>query len=217
MPKREITDIGDARLVRALAHPLRIRILGILENRVASPSEIAEELGVPTSNVSYHVRMLRGFRLIKLVRRAQRRGAIEHYYEAVGRIGISDRAWSQVPDAVKEAMTAAILRQIGDYVNSAAQLGGFDRAETHVTRTPMVLDDEGFKQLSKELMAFYERARAIAAESEQRVSSDPHAENIDAGLVLMLFEGQDFTAKPAGSGAQRRARSRSERAARSPA
>lgn len=217
MPKREITDIGDARLVRALAHPLRIRILGVLENRVASPSEIAEELGIPTANVSYHVRMLRGFGLIKLVRRVQRRGAVEHYYEAVGRIGISDRAWSQVPDAVKEAMIGAILHQVSDYVNAAAAAGGFDRSETHVTRTPMVLDEDGFKQLSEELMGFYDRALSIAQESEKRVSDSPHAEHIDAGLVLMLFEGEDFAAEPASPDAKRSGRSRGRRATRSSA
>jgi DNA-binding transcriptional ArsR family regulator len=199
MPKREITDIGDARLIRALAHPLRIRILGILDSRVASPSEIAEQLGVPTANVSYHVRMLRGYGLIKLVRRQQRRGAVEHYYEAVGRIGISDRAWSQVPDAVKEAVVGAILRQVSDYVNSAALAGGFKAPETHVTFTPMVLDETGFSRLSKELMAFYENARAIAEESERRVANSPDDERIDAGLVLMLFEGQDFAPRPAAS------------------
>lgn len=208
MPKREITDIGDARLVRALAHPLRIRILGILENRVASPSGIAAELGVPTANVSYHVRMLRGYGLIKLVRRQQRRGAVEHYYEAVGRIGISDRAWSQVPDAVQEAMVGATLRQVSDYVNSAALAGGFKRPETHVTRTPMVLDESGLKQLSEELMAFYERARAIAEESERRVADAPHDERIDAGLVLMLFEGEDFAPRPVPSRRRRTSGSR---------
>jgi DNA-binding transcriptional ArsR family regulator len=213
MPKREITDIGDARLVRALAHPLRIRILGILENRVASPSEIAEELGLPTANVSYHVRMLRGYGLIKLVRRQQRRGAVEHYYEAVARIGISDRAWSQVPDAVKEAMVGAILQQVSDYVNSAALTGGFERPETHVTRTPMVLDETGFKQLSKELMTFYDRARAIAEASEQRVAAAPHDDHIDAGLVLMLFEGQDFEPMPVPPRRRRTSGSR-QRAAR---
>ena len=39
----QITEIDDPRLVKGLAHPLRIQILRVLENRVASPSEIAEE------------------------------------------------------------------------------------------------------------------------------------------------------------------------------
>ena len=65
---RTLHDINDPRLVKALAHPLRIRILAILEDRVASPSEIAEQLDAPLGNVSYHVRQLAELGLISLVR-----------------------------------------------------------------------------------------------------------------------------------------------------
>ncbi|MBV9212474.1 MAG: hypothetical protein JOZ25_02385, partial [Actinobacteria bacterium] len=34
-------DITDPRIAKAYAHPLRIHILGMLDDRVASPSEIA--------------------------------------------------------------------------------------------------------------------------------------------------------------------------------
>src|SRR5436853_259023 len=40
---RAISDIGDPRLVKALAHPLRVQILTTLEDRVASPSDLAAE------------------------------------------------------------------------------------------------------------------------------------------------------------------------------
>ena len=94
---RAISDIGDPRLVKALAHPLRVQILTALEDRVASPSDLAEELAAPLGNVSYHVRTLADLGLVKLVRRRTRRGAVEHYYEARGRAQVSDRAWAQVP------------------------------------------------------------------------------------------------------------------------
>jgi len=55
---KPITDIDDPRLVKALAHPLRIQILNLLRDRVASPSELADEIGAPLGNVSYHVRFL---------------------------------------------------------------------------------------------------------------------------------------------------------------
>jgi DNA-binding transcriptional ArsR family regulator len=187
-----ISDIGDPRLVKALAHPLRVRILGILESRVASPSEISDEIGVPLGNVAYHVRMLADFGLVKLVRRTPRRGAVEHHYRAVGRLRITDQVWAQVPDVVKEAMVGATLQQIADYVNAAASKGGFDTGDAHATRTPMVLDAAGFKELSREVMRLYDRARDIQAESAERLKSADHDGELAAGLVLMLFEGADF-------------------------
>ena len=53
-------DITDAKIVKAYAHPLRIRILDLLDERVASPSELASELETPLSNTAYHVRQLAG-------------------------------------------------------------------------------------------------------------------------------------------------------------
>src|SRR4051794_38595206 len=82
-------DITDPRVVKALAHPLRLRILQALDGRVASPSEIADELGTPLSNTSYPVRQLAGLGFVRLVDRAARRGAIEHYYVAVAQPTVS--------------------------------------------------------------------------------------------------------------------------------
>jgi DNA-binding transcriptional ArsR family regulator len=189
---KDITDIQDARLVKALAHPLRVRILSVLEQRTASPSEIAEELGAPLGNVSYHVRILAGHDLIKLVRRTPRRGAIEHHYEAVGRLRISDEAWGRAPAVIKEAFLGAILGQVADFVNTAAADGGFDRPEANVTRQPLTLDKQGWLELSREISVLTERSREIQKESAKRLERDDHDGKIQTGLVLMLFEGEDF-------------------------
>src|SRR3712207_2003998 len=95
-------DVTDARLVKALAHPLRVRILGVLDERVASPSELAEELDAPLGNVSYHVRILASLGLIRLVKETPRRGSVEHHYEAVPRPMISEEARSEERRAGKE-------------------------------------------------------------------------------------------------------------------
>jgi DNA-binding transcriptional ArsR family regulator len=71
--------VVDQRLAKALSHPLRARIFAILNEQVASPNEMAEMIGEPLPNVSYHARVLVDLGCIELVRTAQRRGAIEHY------------------------------------------------------------------------------------------------------------------------------------------
>ena len=63
---KPISEIEDPRLVKALAHPLRIRILGILEQRSATPKELAELLDVQLENLSYHVRTLRCSRMPRI-------------------------------------------------------------------------------------------------------------------------------------------------------
>ncbi len=55
---RQSLDLDDPRIAKALSHPMRARILGILDERVASPNEIAEMIDERLPNVSYHVRAL---------------------------------------------------------------------------------------------------------------------------------------------------------------
>jgi DNA-binding transcriptional ArsR family regulator len=186
----QITEIDDPRLVKGLAHPLRIHILRVLETRVASPSEIAEEIGAPLGNVSYHVRFLARVGLIELTSTKPRRGAVEHYYRAVGRVSVTDQAWAQVPEVVKNGMISATLDQAGRVIGAAASSGGFDRSDAVVARREMLLDQQGFTELAAELTGLLERIKDIEKESAERLettSEDADAE-LDAGLVMMLFE-----------------------------
>jgi DNA-binding transcriptional ArsR family regulator len=73
----------DTRVVKALGHPTRVRILNVLRDReLASPVELSGELGVALGTVGYHVRRLEELGFIELARRTQRRGAVEHHYRA---------------------------------------------------------------------------------------------------------------------------------------
>jgi DNA-binding transcriptional ArsR family regulator len=186
---KAINDINDPRLVKALAHPLRVRILAVLQDRVASPSDLAEELKAPLGNVSYHVRILAQLGLLKLVKKRPRRGAIEHYYQARSRVRVTDRAWGQVPKIVKEAMVDATLDQVSAYVEQSARLGGFERAEAHLSRNPLRLDSHGWQELSKRVDQLLEEAHRIEADSLARLKKNEHADEIEAGFVMMLFEG----------------------------
>src|SRR3954452_8694347 len=76
---------SEARIAKALAHPLRARILQRLGERVASPGDLAVELEAPLGVVSYHVRMLRDYDCVELVRTEPRRGALQHFYRATAR------------------------------------------------------------------------------------------------------------------------------------
>lgn len=97
-------DVPDTRVVRALAHPIRVAALALLEERVLSPTELSEQLGVTLPLISYHVRQLKEFGLIKLVRTAPRRGTVQHYYRAKPRPKGTGHARPQVPMIVKREM-----------------------------------------------------------------------------------------------------------------
>jgi DNA-binding transcriptional ArsR family regulator len=173
--------------VKALAHPLRVQILSTLEDRIASPSDLATELGAPLGNVSYHVRTLADLGLVKLVKRRTRRGAVEHYYQARGRAQVSNRAWAQVPGVVKRSMVAVALEQAVDQAGAAAAAGGFDHEDSNLSRQSVTLDREGFAELSQAIARLHEEVAGIHERSAGRLQDDGDSA-VQAGVVTMLFE-----------------------------
>lgn len=185
---RSIRYISDPQIAKALTHPLRISILGILEERTASPRELADELDASLGVVSYHVRQLAISGLAKLERTRQRRGALEHYYSAQERPIVTSEAWAGVPSIVKQATIRATLAKISQQVNRAAEAGGFEDSNIHVTRNSVTLDRKGWEQLSAKLDRLVTDFERIESAAAKRLAASDHAEEIEATAVLMLFE-----------------------------
>src|SRR5919202_2480623 len=158
----------DQRIMKALSHPLRVRMLTLLNQKVASPSELADELDEPLGNVSYHMRFLAELEMVKLVRTEPRRGAVEHYYEAVEPPLISDRDWAQLPASLRRSLSDSTLSDVAKDLRAAGSTGGFDRENGRLTRLAMELDDEGWNELSAVLGDVVERAREIQQQSIKR-------------------------------------------------
>jgi DNA-binding transcriptional ArsR family regulator len=177
----------DQRIMKALSHPLRLRMLTLLNQKVASPSELAQELDEPLGNVSYHMRFLADLKMVKLVRTEPRRGAVEHYYEALEPPQISDDDWAQLPASLRRGLSDSLLRDIATDVRAASQDGGFDRENMHVSRVAMELDEEGWNELSGVLADVQQRAREIQEQSGKRRERGD-AEPVRTALVLMQFE-----------------------------
>jgi DNA-binding transcriptional ArsR family regulator len=178
----------DHRLAKALSHPLRARIFAILNERVASPNEMADMLEERLPNVSYHVRALVDLECIELVRTAPRRGAVEHYYRAVRRPFFTDRDWKRLPRSGRQAITDVGLQLIWDDVSAAIEADTFEaRPDRHLTYRPLALDEQGWGELRDALNALLADAEQIAKRSRQRIAKSDDS-GIATRLVLMHFE-----------------------------
>jgi DNA-binding transcriptional ArsR family regulator len=78
----------DHVIAKALAHPVRLRILAALDGREASPVELAAEVGAPLTHVSFHVRQLADAGLITQTSTRSVRGAVQHFYRLAVRARI---------------------------------------------------------------------------------------------------------------------------------
>lgn len=160
----------------------------MLDERVASPKEVAAELGASLGVVSYHVRMLCSAGFLELVGTQLRRGATEHYYRAVGRPVVTSEAWERMPEILKEEMVGATLAKVSAQVNAAARTGEFQRSDAHLTRSPLVLDERAFAQVAGKLDGLLADLERIGAAAERRLKRRDHRGEIRATAVLMLFE-----------------------------
>ena len=205
---KPITDIDDPRYVKALAHPLRIRILAMLADRNASPVQLAARLDATLGTVAYHVRTLHSLGLVELVDTRQRRGATEHYYRAREHPRFPEGAWAGLAPVAKQRMLSAMLQQIGHYVTESAASGGFDHSDAHMTRLTLRLDERGFAQLAAATRKWMREAERIEQSAAKRgaavATGDGDDRGAEIGLVVMLFEGRPAGDSEEKAGARRR-------------
>lgn len=189
MPDQQQEPI-DQRLVHALAHPLRIQILEVLTERVASPNLIAEELKTGVSHVAYHTRTLDRCGCLELVETAQRRGATEHYYKAKPHAFIGNQAWRKVPRSLRSAITGASLQTFMDKAVTALEAGTIDdRDDTTFSWMPVHLDEEGWHEVNAILAEATKRILAAQAAADRRATgSERDQRKISAVVALANFE-----------------------------
>jgi DNA-binding transcriptional ArsR family regulator len=180
----------DQRLVKALAHPLRIQILEILTERVASPNDVAHELNVGLTHVAYHTRALDRCGCLELVETAQRRGATEHFYKASPNAFIGNQAWRKVPKTLRGSVTAASLQTFLDKAVSAWEAGTIDdRDDTTLCWMPVFLDEEGWKEVNDILAEATDKVLKAQEESKSRAGkAGKDARTISAVVALANFE-----------------------------
>ena len=207
-----MTNIDDARYVKAMSHPLRVRILALLDERIASPVELSGWLDATLGTVAYHVRTLERMGLVELVRETRVRGAVEHHYRSKKRPRVSDEAWAAAPPIAKQAAVSSTLQTIDAYARAASAAGGFDDGNSHLTRTALRLDARGWNDLSRACLRLLAQVDRIEAASKERMQRNPHAgETREAALVMMLFESARLSdARPDDASAATRRRHRSE-------
>ena len=180
----------DSGVVKAIGHPLRMQLLTRLNERVASPVELARELDESVQLVSYHVRILRDLGFIELVSTTPRRGAIEHHYRAVRRPYFSDDDYAALPPNARAAIAGSVLEGVVAHAVQAHEQGVFAlNADANITSADIVLDDEGWAKLAAKVAEVYDYATELQAEAIPRIQAGE--ESITARLAVMLYPSSD--------------------------
>lgn len=179
---------AESVVAKALRHPLRVEILAILDNRIASPSEMALELNQPLGNVAYHVKQLVRFKCAELVDTRPVRGATQHFYRAIRRPYFHDSDWVLLPLGARQGISSSVMQMVGRDAKASLDDGVFDRRDDrHLSRTPLVLDERAWKEMNEMLNQSVERALDMQAEAAERLARSG-TEGFSARMILMGFE-----------------------------
>lgn len=177
----------DIRLAKAMAHPVRARSLQILNERVASPSDIARELELPVANVSYHVNTLLRLQCIEEVETHVVRGAIEHMYRAVRQplVELDDAA--TMPASVRGTLCGEVFIDGMTDARTALEAGTVERrSDIHWTVTKGELDEQAFGEIHDILRDAYAQVEAAHRAARERLVGGGEA--IPWRLAIFHFE-----------------------------
>jgi hypothetical protein len=185
--KVPLKKIVDQRLIDGLSHPIRGHVLSVLNERIASPAEVAQEVGVDVNYINYHFEKLREIGFIELAWIEPKRGAKEHFYRAKTAFFIDDRECALLPASIRSAISADLFQSILDDVVRALKAGTFACDDVHVSWTTRRVDAKGFGDLNALLLETLERALAIAGESAERLANTCE-EAIPTTIAMLGFE-----------------------------
>jgi len=157
----EFRNIDDAQLLRALAHPLRIRLIGTLHrDGPATASELARRLGESSGATSYHLRILAKYGFVE--DDSERNRGRERWWRAVDEgmewsIDTDDQGMLEADRALGRQLVAEYTRWIERWY---LELPGWDRrwrAAANATDQWFELTPAELRELSDEVLSVLER------------------------------------------------------------
>ena len=170
---REDGETIDQALVKALAHPMRVRILEALQGRTASATELADELGENLAALSYHVNKLIDVDCLEQVGTRPKRGTIEHFYTARPRSFIGHQDWRRAPLSVRAGVTGEALRTFAAKIGAAIDADTIDRREDSTLNwMPIVVDEQGWRETAEILDRALRELMSVAAASRERLGGE---------------------------------------------
>jgi hypothetical protein len=131
--------------------------------------------------------MLRDYDCVELVRTEPRRGALQHFYKATARPNLDEDQWRTLPSGLRRELSGETIQELVGDLAQAADAGTLEDPEVVVSRTPLELDERGWKKLNRLLARTLDQALQIASESSAR-RADGSAEAFPTELAILHFK-----------------------------
>jgi DNA-binding transcriptional ArsR family regulator len=149
---------------------------------------MGRELDQPAKHVSYHLGKLSDLGVIEYVGEREVPGSKRkaRYFRALVRPWFDTESWKQVEPEHQPGVTANILALCNADISAAVVSGTIHGQDNHISRIPMVLNREGYKQLVKRLDEVTEEL--VALQQQIAAKMKPGEETVLTKVHIIQFE-----------------------------
>lgn len=188
MAKRSVSRATATELIGG-RNTLRYAIATALGNRAGTTaSALADELGVSVGRVRHQLRKLSQLGLIETAKETARRGVLERSYVLTGDLIVDDELFDTLPPDQKARIATAIIRVAFADVLRSVRAGVINRrADRCLVRVPVLVDEQGWEELTRIHGKTFEEVARVREESERRLNKTD-AVPISTVSVLLYIE-----------------------------
>jgi DNA-binding transcriptional ArsR family regulator len=183
----------DPRLLSALGDPERHRALLAIAETPDSVNGVSARLGQSPADVRRHLNELLANDAIEQLDGDDVR-ADDRRYRSMVRPFLDDAHWALLAPEQRQAIFALTLRRLSERIDDAIASDGFGHVQTHVSFTRLLLDEEGWQQLTDLLAGVLEEAMQIEAEAVERRNASG-ADPFHTNLAVLHFGRADAGAR----------------------
>jgi len=186
MPETRI----DEQLFRLLRNPGQYAALAVLIERSASKSDVARELGVKLNKADYDVGELEKMGFVEAIDTERRRGMPTTIYRAVMRPVFSSEEWGKLRQDERERYVLWAQQLILRDIAIAWRARTFQaRAESHTSRSPLRVDEQGWVKLNEIQDEALAAGREVEVESVERArEAGNESKLINVRTAMLCFE-----------------------------
>jgi DNA-binding transcriptional ArsR family regulator len=183
---REEREVANERIAKGLAHPLRVQIMGLLDEEDAAASEMAKKIGAEPSLVNYHTRILIEHGLAEVVRVEQVRGGEKKILRSLVPSLFDAPAWSAIDQGSRSGISRKVAENFVGRLSDALAAGTFDkRSDRILSHQTMSLDEEGWAEVYELVASCLE---GIGGAYERAVTRSPESRRFPATVGILAFE-----------------------------
>jgi hypothetical protein len=185
----------------AVRHPLRVRILEVLNERPMAPVDFVNAGYADfffghrpdVHHVAYHFRELADYGCLEEVAWRKARGSVAKTYRGLARAEFIGEDWAELSDLEKRSISRTVAQGLIARIDGALMAKTFNsRNDRQLSWFAMEVDEQGWDEATKVLADAFYAVRQIKEDAGTRLSESGE-KGLTATAGIMMFESPEPT------------------------